>query len=75
MPGSLNDILPEPVSEENEQILLNHMKCKMKGAAGLVVRLLNTMEERFAPGAHQIVRDMAGGFAPSTRKDAGDPEG
>ncbi len=75
MPGNLNDILPEPASEENEQFLLNHMKCKMKGAAGLVVRLLNTVEERFGPGARQVVRDMVGGSAPSTRKDVGDTEG
>ena len=39
MPGSLNDVLPEPISEENERILLDILKRKMKGAAGLGVRL------------------------------------
>ena len=34
MSGSLNEILPEPISPEAEEILLDHMKRKMKGACG-----------------------------------------
>ena len=74
MPGSLNDILPEPISEESEKVLLDHLKQKMRGAAGLAVRLLHAMEERFGPEARQVVRDMAANLTPSPRADAGKPE-
>jgi hypothetical protein len=86
MAGSLNDILPEPISEENERILRDHLKRKMKGASGLAVRLLHAMEERFGPEAREVVRDMArdlqvtlgqgGGKRQDggERPDAGDPE-
>ena len=59
MSGSLNDILPEPISEENENVLLELLKQKIRVAAALSVRLLHAMEERFGPEAHRVVRDMA----------------
>jgi len=74
MPGSLNDILPEPISEENEKVLLDLLKRKMKGAAGLAVQLLRAMEERFGPEAREVVRDMAQHRRPTPRPDAGEPE-
>ncbi len=74
MPGSLNDILPEPISEENERILLDLLKQKMKGAAGLAVQLLHAMEERFGPEAREVVRDMARNTELAPRTDAGEPE-
>ena len=74
MPGSLNDILPEPISEENEKILLDLLKQKMKGAAGLAVQLLHAMEERFGPEAREVVRDMARNIELAPRTDAGEPE-
>ena len=74
MPGSLNDILPEPISERNEEVLLELLKRKMKGAAGMAVRLLHAMEERFGPEAREVVRQMAEGRQPQPRPDAGDPE-
>jgi len=74
MPGSLNDILPEPISEENEKAILELLKRKMKGAAGMSVRLLHAMEERFGPEARQVVRDMAQNRSVSPRPEAADPE-
>ena len=73
MPGSLNDILPEPLSAENEEIILALLKRKMKGAAGVAVRLLHAMEERFGPEARQVVVDMARSRQSVPRPDAGDP--
>ena len=72
MPGSLNDILPEPISEENERILLDLLKRKMKGASGMAVRLLHAMEERFGSQAREVFRDMIGDCTP--RPDAGAPQ-
>ena len=74
MSGSLNDILPEPISEESERILLDMLKRKMKGAAGMGVRLLHAMEEHFGPEARQVVREMAHAHKPTPRPDAGEPE-
>ncbi len=74
MSGSLNDVLPEPISEENERILLDLLKRKMKGAAALGVRLLHAMEERFGPEAREVVNDMVRNLKPTPRPDAGEPE-
>lgn len=74
MPGSLNDILTDPISQENEEILLGLLKRKMKGAAGLAVRLLHAMEERFGPDAREVVRDMIENHEATPRPDAGEPE-
>ena len=73
MPGSLNEILPEPISEANEAVLLDHMKRKLEVAAGLAVQLLRAMEERFGPETREVVRAMARDSAPAPREDAGDP--
>ena len=74
MNGSLNEILPEPVSPEAEEVLLEHMKRKMKGAAGLAVRLLRAMEERFGPEAREVVKQMAEGREITPRENPRDPE-
>ena len=74
MSGSLNDILPEPISEENERVLLVLLKQKMNVAAGLAVRLLHVMEERFGPEVRQVLRDMAENIKPKPRPQAGDPQ-
>ena len=73
MPGSLNDILPEPIGEENEKVILELLKRKMKGAAGMAVRLLRAMEERFGPEAREVVRDMARNPKAAPRESPGDP--
>lgn len=74
MGGSLNDILPESISEESEQIILDLLKRKMKGAAGMAVRLLHAMEKRFGPEAREVIKDMIAEQQPRPRPDAGDPQ-
>ena len=74
MLGSLKGILPEPISEENEKVLLELLKRKMKSASQLSVRLMRAMEERFGPEAREVVRDMISGQLPSPRQHVGQPE-
>ncbi len=74
MNGSLNDILPEPISKDSEEIILGLLKRKMKGAASLAVRLLCAMEERFGPEAREVIADMIAKRQPNPRPDAKDPE-
>ena len=74
MPGGLNDILPDPISEEDEEILLDLVRRKMRGAAGLTVRLLHAMEERFGPEAREVVRELITHGEVAPRRDAGEPE-
>lgn len=73
MRGSLNDILPEPISPENEKVLCDLLKRKMRGSAWLAVQLLHAMEERFGPEARQVVREMAQNGEVAPRPDAGEP--
>jgi hypothetical protein len=74
MPGSLNEILPEPVSPESEAILMELLKRKMMSSARLAVNLLHAMEARFGPEAREVVREMAEHRAMAPRAEAGDPE-
>jgi hypothetical protein len=73
MPGSLNDILPQPISEENEKILLDHLKRKMRIAAQVGVLLLHAMEERFGPEARQVLHEMVSNLRPTPRPEVGEP--
>ena len=73
MPGSLNEILPEPVSPRNEEAILALITRKMKSAANMGVRILHAMEERFGPQARQVLKDMEARMEPSPAPDAGDP--
>jgi len=59
MPGSLNDILPEPISKENEKIILDLMKTKMTVCSDLAVELLRAMEKHFGPEVRKVVKEMA----------------
>ena len=74
MTGSLNNILPEPISEENQTVLTDHLKRKMKIAAEIAVLLLHKMEDRFGPEAREVIRDMAKGPMPMPRPEPGNPE-
>ena len=72
--GSLNEILPEPISPANEKVLLDLIKQKITWSADLAVRVLHAMEERFGPEAREVVRDMAENIKPPPRSNAGDPQ-
>jgi len=73
MHGSLNEILPEPISAENEQVIRELLKRKMKGAAGVAVRLLHAMVDRFGSEAREVVREIAEKHQVKPNPDAGDP--
>ena len=74
MNGSLNDILPEPVSAENEEVLLDLLRRKMMVSLDLAVEVLHAMEARFGPEARQVIRDMARQQEFEARDEAGEPE-
>ena len=59
MAGSLNDILVEPICEENEKIIEEVIKRKITTAAGIAVDLLHEMEKIFGPRVREIVKEMA----------------
>jgi hypothetical protein len=74
MPGSLNDILPEPISPENEAVLLDLLRRKMAVSLELAVDLLHAMEQRFGAEAREVVREMARKQEFVTREEVGEPE-
>ena len=71
MAGSLNEILPEPISAANEEVLLEHLKRKMKLAGGFTVRLLRAMEEHF--GKEEVRKVVSGMAAKGKRKPRVNP--
>ena len=74
MHGSLNEILSEPISEQNEKVLLELFKEKLQGAVGFAVSLLHAMEKRFGSEARQVVREMIDRRDIKPRPDASEPE-
>lgn len=74
MAGCLNDILPDPISEQNEKVLMDLLKRKMSASCGLAVQLLHTMEKRFGPAAREVVREMAENQTYPPRENQGAPE-
>ena len=74
MLGSLNDILPEPISPENEAVLLELLKRKMAVSLDLAVELLRAMEQRFGAEAREVINEMARKQEFETRKEMEEPE-
>lgn len=74
MPGSLNEILPDPISAEDERILLAMLRSKLTGPAALAVELLHAMEEHFGPEARQVMSRMAATRTSRPRPNPGDPQ-
>ena len=74
MLGGFNDILPEPISEESEKILMELLKRKMRSASRVSVELLRAMEERFGPEAREVARGMVHGQRPTPRQLVGQPQ-
>ena len=74
MGGSLNDILPEPISPENERALLDLLRRKMMVSLDLAVEVLHAMERRFGPEARDVIREMAKQQEFPARDEAGEPE-
>ncbi len=74
MAGSLNDILPEPISPENEAVLLDLLRRKMAVSLGLAVDLLHAMEQRFGAEAREVIREMAQNQEFEVNEEMGEPE-
>lgn len=74
MSGLLNDVLPDPISADDERILLDLLRRKMMGSARLAVELLHAMEERFGPEARAVMRDLAQRRAYTSRPNPGRPD-
>lgn len=73
MPGSINEILTDGVSEADEEVIQELLYRKMKGYAGLAVRLLHAMEKRFGPEVREVLGQMVEDLSYPPRPDAGDP--
>jgi hypothetical protein len=74
MAGSLNDILPEPISPENEAALLDLLRRKMAVSLELAVDLLHAMEQRFGTEARDVIHEMACNQEFETNEKIGEPE-
>jgi hypothetical protein len=59
MNGDLNELLHQPVSEEDKAVILDLLKRKMTVSLELAVQLLHAMEKRFGPEARLVVKQMA----------------
>ena len=74
MCGSLNEILPEPIGPETEEIIREMLKRKMKGAASMFIAAMRAMEERFGPEALQVARGLFGNVTTRPEEELGTPE-
>jgi len=74
MSGSLNDILPEPISPENEAVLMDLLRRKMAVSLELAVDILHAMEKRFGAEAREVIHEMARDQEFETRAETEEPE-
>jgi hypothetical protein len=74
MAGSLNEILPDPISEADEKILLDLLKRKITVMADIAVELLHAMEKNFGSRAREVVREIINQQEFEARQNAGKPE-
>jgi hypothetical protein len=74
MQGNLNDVLPEPVSEENTRYIDALIKRKATTAAGIAVRLLQAMDARFGTEARDVLREMTKNIQMDLNPQPGDPQ-
>ena len=74
MAGCLNEILPDPISEADEKILLDLLKRKMTVMADIAVELLHAMEKHFGPQAREVLRELIHQQKFDARPTAGNPE-
>jgi hypothetical protein len=74
MPGSLNDILSQPISQDNEEVILDLLKRKMTVSLDLAVQLLHAMEKRFGPEAREVLQQMVKNQEFPPEEEIGNPE-
>jgi hypothetical protein len=74
MSGSLNQILPDPISEADELVVLELLKRKMTVVADIAVELLHAMEKEFGPKARDVARAMIAHQEFDARREVGEPE-
>ena len=74
MAGCLNEILPDPISEADEKILLDLLKRKMTVMADIAVELLHAMEKNFGSRAREVVREIIHQQEFEAHQNAGNPE-
>ena len=74
MSGSINEILPDPISPESEQIINDLIRKKVKNAASLAVNLLHEMENHFGPEAREVMNRMVRERKVYPRDNPGDPK-
>ena len=74
MRGSLNDILPERISEESEQAIRDLLKRILKGAVSKFVRVMRAMGEKYGPEAVEHAHSLFGKVNPRPADQLGTPE-
>jgi hypothetical protein len=71
MSGSLNDVLPEPVSAENEAFIEDLIKHKLSTACSITVELFNLMESHFGPEVRDVFKKFIEDRTYPKRADTG----
>ena len=74
MAGSINDLIPEDLSPESEEKIRELVKRKMKGACGMLVRVIRLMEEHYGPDVKDIIHDAIMQKTPRPEAELGPPE-
>ena len=74
MQGSINDLVPEELSPESQEEIRELVKRKMKGACGMLVRVIRLMEEHYGREVKEIIHDAIMKKAPRPESELGPPE-
>ena len=73
MKTSLQNVLPQELSDESEEIILNKIRAKMSGPIRMFVTAMRALEERFGPEVRDVVREAMHAKKPRPEADTDDP--
>ena len=74
MKTTLRNVLPEEISEEAEQIILDKIRTKMSGGIRMFVTAMRALEAKYGPEVKEVVREAFLTKDPRPDSDLGDPE-
>ncbi len=74
MSPSINNVLPEPVSDEVAAAFREVLKRKVKGCAGVLVRCLRALEERYGKEVYAVCEEALAQRTPRAAEELKSPE-
>ena len=74
MEGTIRSAMPDEISPEAEEVMMQILKRKMKTCASMLVRVVRALEEKFGPEVMETCQAQFGQYRPRPDSELGGPE-